>query len=175
MSAIPLSQSPKTAVSWKRSAKVRPSRFVSAESDFGKVSNQLLDQVQSKRIETVTYPPDNIRLKRELIDIQQECSVADWDGYDAEPIDRNSVQHVCQFLGQMPSDITYPELSPEPAGDLTMVWRKKGYHLIVGIDGAKQIAWGGTSPKGHIYGDAKYDAEIPEELLDLLYSIEGSR
>lgn len=175
MSAIPLSKSSGASVSWKKSSGFRTSRAVPAESDSGRVSFDLWDEVQKQKIETVTYPPDNIRLKRELADIQQECSVEDWDGYNAKPIDRTSVQHVCQFLEQLPAGISYPELAPEPTGDLTMVWRKKGYHLIVGINAAKQIAWGGTSPRGHVYGDAKFDSEIPEELIDLLYSVEGIR
>ena len=178
MSAIPLPKtSSVTSASWKKSTSIRSSRFVPAESNSGNVSNQLLDRVQTQRIRTVTIPPDDVRLERELADILQECSHENWDGYDAKPIDRTSVQFICEFLEKLPSDIPYPELAPEPTGDLTMVWRKKGYHLVIGIDQARQIAWGGTSPKGHIYGDAEFgaDSDIPEELLDLLYSIEGIR
>jgi hypothetical protein len=175
MSAIPLSKSSGASVSWKKSTGFRTSRAVAAESSFGRVSNDLWDHIQRQKIKTVTTPPDDVRLERELADILQECSIQDWDGYDAKAIDRISVQHVCQFLEQLPADISYPELAPEPTGDLTMVWRKKGYHLIVGINASRQIAWGGTSPKGHVYGDAKFDSEIPRELLDLLYSVEGIR
>jgi hypothetical protein len=177
MSAIPLSKSSGASVSWKKSSSFRTSR-AQAESDSGKVSNELMDRVQTQKIETVTYPPDNVRLKRELADILQECSIADWDGYGSKPINRTSVDNIVDFLKKLqklPDNVSCPELAPEPTGDLTMVWRKKGYHLIVGIDAAKQIAWGGTSPKGHVYGDAKFDSDIPEELIDLLYSVEGIR
>lgn len=175
MSAIPLHNSSGSSVRWKKSPSSRPSCINSAESASGRVTFELWDRVQKEKMQAVTTAPDNIRLERELDDILQEFSSQDWDGYDAKPIDRNSVQHVCQFLEQLPSDISYPELAPEPTGDLTMAWRKKGYHLIIWIDSAKQIAWGGTSPKGHVYGDAKFDSEIPEELINLLYSVEGIR
>lgn len=175
MNAISLSKSSGATVNWKKSSSFRTSHAAFAESASGRVSFDLWDKVQRQKIETLTFPPDNVRLKRELVDIQQECSVEDWDGYDAKPIDRTSVEHVCQFLEQLPAIVSYPELSPEPTGDLTMVWRKNNYHLIVGINAAKHIAWGGTSPSGHVYGDAKYDSEIPEELTDLLYCVEGVR
>ena len=176
MSAIPVPKTSTSAsVSWRKSPDSRSSRFIPAESASGKVSFKLWDDIQKQKIKTVTTPPDNVRLERELSDILQECSSPDWDGYDAKPIDRTSVRYVCQFLGKLPSDISYPELSAEPNGDLTMVWFKRNYHLIIGIDNTGQIAWGGTSPRGRIYGDAKFGSDIPEELIDLLHSIEGLR
>jgi hypothetical protein len=103
------------------------------------------------------------------------CSSEDWNGHDAKPIDRDSVQWVCEFLGMLPTDISYPELCAEPNGDLTMIWLKRGYHLVIGIDKNGRIAWGGTSPRGRIYGDAKFEKEIPEEIIDILHSVEGRR
>lgn len=177
MSAIPLPKSLSDApVNWIKSSSTRNSRFVPAESDSGKVSSYLWNEVQRQKMKTVTTPPDNVRLERELADILQECSKEDWDGYNAKPIDRASVNHVWHFLEKLPAGISYPELCAEPNGDLTMVWLKRGYHLIIGIDNAGQIAWGGTSPKGgHMYGDAIFDSDIPEELVDLLHSVEGLR
>jgi hypothetical protein len=105
--------------------------------------------------------------------ILEECSEANWDGYHARPINRSSVQHACQFLEKLPPDIAAPELTPEPTGILTMVWRKEGYHLIVGINADNQIAWGGTSPEGNVYGEASFGLGIPEELINLLRKVEG--
>lgn len=117
--------------------------------------------------------PDYVPLKRELSEILQDCSNPDWNGYDSKPIDRVSVQYVCQFLEKLPDDISYPELAAEPNGDLTMVWRKRGYHLVIGIDNTGLITWGGTSSHGHLYGDAKFNSDIPKELTDLLFYVEG--
>jgi hypothetical protein len=172
---IDTSSSTSAPTRWREYNRVRASG-VSAQSDAGKISNDLWDGIQRKKIETLTTPPDNVRLERELADIQHECSVADWDGYGAKPLNRYSVEYVWQFLTKLPyAEISYPELCAEPTGDLTMVWRKRGYHLVVGINGAKQIAWGGTSPTGHIYGDAMFDSEIPEDLIHLLHSVDGLR
>ncbi len=175
MSAIPLpKKNTATPVNWRRSPASR-TRFVTTQSDSGKVCNELLDNVYRQKIKTITTPPDDVRLERELSDILQECSSHDWDGYDAKPIDRDSVRFVCLFLESLPNNITYPELCAEPNGDLTMIWMKRNYHLVIGIDKNGEIAWGGTSPHGRIYGDAKFKNEIPEEVISMLYSVEGNR
>ena len=108
--------------------------------------------------------------EQEISTIIDECSVANWDGYDANPIDQDSIQHVMRFLQKLPSNITPPELAPEPSGDLTMVWSRRGYQLIIGIDATGQIAWGGTSGCGRVYGDAKFENEIPEKTLNVISS-----
>lgn len=176
MSAIRLSQPSVRPVHWKTLHRFRTVvDSVPLESDSGKVSYALLRRTLNHGFETITMPPDDERLRRELENIRQECFTPDWDGYGAKPVNETSIQYVLRFLNNLSSGISYPELAPEPTGDLTMVWRKKGYHLIVGIDVSGQIAWGGTSPKGHVYGDATFDEEIPEVLIDLLYAIEGIR
>jgi hypothetical protein len=175
MSAIPLPKPGEPiSVNWRKAPASR-ARYVATQSESGKISYDLWDGVQRHKIRTVTTPPDDVRLERELADILQECSSQGWDGYDAKPIDRDSVRLVCEFLEMLPADISYPELCAEPNGDLTMIWIKRGYHLVIGIDSSGMIAWGGTSPRGRIYGDAKFENEIPDEVIDILHSVEGHR
>lgn len=116
---------------------------------------------------------DEVRLTREIEDILLECSGQDWDGYGAKPVSQDSVCLVRKFLKMLPDDISYPNLEPEPNGALSMTWIKRGYHLGISIDEKKQIFWGSTSPHGYIYGDAKFAEEIPEEVMTILYTIEG--
>lgn len=178
MSAIPLpslENSRENQFDWTKSPNIGRYKPHESHSDSGKISNALLDKIQRDKIRTITTPPDDVRLERELADIQQECSVPDWNGYGAKPIDRSSIQHVCKFLGMLPEGISYPELCAEPNGDLAMVWQKHGYHIAVGIDGDGRIAWGGTGPGGRIFGDAKFSNDMPKVILDMLYSIEGNR
>ncbi len=133
------------------------------------------EAVQKQKVLTVTTPPDDERLIRELSEIIEECSVENWNGHGAKAIDRNSIDGACEFLGLLPSGVSYPEFCPEPNGDLGMVWEKRGYHVSISIDADGTIAWGGTSPQGRIYGDSKIEDGLPKEVLNLLYEIEGAR
>lgn len=161
------------SISWRKAPFGKWTRPSETYSESGKVSERQVHTVLSERILTVTTPPDDVRLQRELSSILGECSADGWDGYGAKRINVQSVEAVCAFLQELPCTISYPELSPEPSGDLTMEWVGSGYHLIVGIDENKIIAWGGTSPNGHVYGDACFDEKIPQELIDLLGIIDG--
>ena len=174
MSAIPISAKNTTDVHWGK-ASVGRDKLSGTYSESGKVSNELWDEIQKRKIKTVTTPPDDIRLQRELSEVQYECSVENWNGYDAKPLERQSVEYVCNFLQALPSDISYPELGAEPNGDLTMIWNKRGYYVVIGIDPTATIAWGGTGPDGNVFGHAKFDKVIPKVVLDLLNSIEGNR
>ncbi|MBE8233529.1 MAG: hypothetical protein HAW67_07300 [Endozoicomonadaceae bacterium] len=126
-------------------------------------------------VKPITMLSDKDRLQLEIKSIMQECSSDGWDGYDAKPIDIDSIQNVVEFIKKLPHHISYPEPLPEPNGDLTMVWRQHGYHLVIGIDNERKIAWGGTSPEGHIYGDVVFKNDIPEEIISLLDSIHRAR
>lgn len=117
---------------------------------------------------------DEVKLTREIEDILLECSGQDWDGYGAKPVSQDSVRLVRKFLKMLPNDISYPDLEPEPNGALSMTWIKRGYHLGISIDEKKQIFWGGISPHGRVYGEARFIEEIPKELLYILYALEGN-
>jgi hypothetical protein len=104
--------------------------------------------------------------------IDPSCLVSDWDGYGAHAIRERSIRYAKRFLAMLPKDISRPDLVPEPTGDLTMVWRKNGYHLIVGISDTGRAIWGGTTPQGHVHDDAAFHSRVPKTLLSLLYKIE---
>ena len=147
-------------------------------STSGKVVvSDRIEQIQESFSRTITRFPDLLRLKRELEEILRECSMPDWNGYDAKSVDRLSAGYAYRFLKKLPKGISYPELVPEPNGDIAMIWHQRGYHLVIGVDCDGHIAWGGTGPDGRIYGDAKFapESDIPEILVSLLHTIEGTR
>ena len=176
MSAIPnLARTAGKDVHWK---KIQPFRADDSRrySEPAKVSSALLCHIAIEQLGRVSNPPDDVRLQRELKEILKECSENDWDGYGANPIDLESVKWVSKFIGLLPDYISYPELSPEPTGELTMVWNKNGFHMIVGINSQGILTYGGTSSSGRIYGDSKFNDEslsIPNGLIEILEMVDG--
>lgn len=160
---------------WKNIPSIRQSKSPSY-SNTAKVHNELLHSIELEHLGRVSNPPDDVRLKRELESILSECSENDWDGYGALPIDLKSVRWASKFIAHLPDYISYPELSPEPTGELTMLWDKRGYYIIIGINSEGHISYGGTSPTGHIYGDSQLNddaTKIPVEITELLELVDG--
>lgn len=76
----------------------------------------------------------------------------DWDGYEANPVNAESLMRVRHFVMELPDDVEKPELVPEPDGDVVMVWTKDGHHvcivgieptgkLIIAVPGDGQMCW----------------------------------
>jgi len=55
----------------------------------------------------------------------------DWDGYGANPVNAESLMRVRKFVMELPDDVEKPESTPEPDGDVTMVWKKDGHHVCM--------------------------------------------
>lgn len=164
----------KSATVWKTGHTTR-SKNTPNYSDTAILNEGTLSHIAAELLLRVTSPPDDIRLKRELLEIINECSEADWDGYDAHPIDQVSVRYAVQFIGLLPNHISYPELLPEPSGNLAMTWKNKNYHFMLGIDSNGHISYGGTHSKGKIYGTSKIkhtDNAIDEELIEVLEMVD---
>ena len=174
MSAILATNLNKSNTTWETRSSFREDLDMEGSSGSAAILYDLLKEVYASRIKTVSNPPDDVRLDRELRTIFENCSETNWDNYGAKSINSESVKLAIQFIDHLPDTISYPELVPEPTGELGLVWKKRGFHIVVGIDDNGVIAYGGKSPSGRVYGDAKFNGEkIPDELLELLELVEG--
>ena len=55
----------------------------------------------------------------ELEKVYEECSEANWDGYGAMPISRDTYSEARKLLRMMPSSLQRPDISAEPDGEIT--------------------------------------------------------
>jgi hypothetical protein len=158
---------------WKKLPISSSVYIIEPKSNSAASTSKKLEQIKAENLEKLSSPLSAAqKWERELEDIVRECSVPDWDGYDAKPLDEGSVQCVRAFCQKLPSAITLPNLLPEPNGDLTMEWYKNGYHLVIGIDKQKQIAWACRTDNERYGGDGSFADSIPDSLLSLLHRIE---
>lgn len=74
----------------------------------------------------------------ELDAVFEECSVADWDGYGAFPIWRETYEYAREFLESLPWEIAAPTVGAEPDGHLTLEWytsNRKTLSVSIAPDG----------------------------------------
>ena len=113
----------------------------------------------------------SITLNREENILQQlqviinENNEEGWDGYDACPITNESAQNTYEFLNCLPFSLPFPELLPEPSGEIGMLWEINGNKLAISIDKNNKIFFAGIHSDGtEIYGKVPFNRRLPKEI-----------
>lgn len=74
--------------------------------------------------------------------ILNECAEEDWDGYDAKPVLAEAIVHAIDFLINRLGDISYPEIVPEPDGQVALEWYGPGNSSFsISFDGNNNISY----------------------------------
>lgn len=107
------------------------------------------------------YPLEHYK---RITDIHYHCSYPYWNGSNVKPIDRKSVQFVCEFLARLPDDFKYPEIVGDAYGVCGMQWWSKWEPIIIKIDKAGTIKWKTDTAEGV----EKMGDDIPKAIMDVL-------
>lgn len=89
----------------------------------------------------------------ELAEVAEECKTQNWDGYNAEPINRQSIELAHKFLEALDLGMPGPEIGAVPDGCVTLDWFSRGNQTLsitIGADGTLYYAaeFGGNDLNG---------------------------
>lgn len=103
------------------------------------------------------------RLLSELDSVFVECSKANWDGYNAEPISSDAYLEAIEFLRLLPPFMSPPEIVPEPDGEIAFEWLQAEDRLfVVGLSGNNTITYSGMFGSDEkIYGTEHFVDSLP--------------
>ena len=102
-----------------------------------------------------------------------ECSEADWDGYDAEPVSPDALERAEAFIRSLPESISMPEVSVEPDGDISFDWlptTTKTFSVSVGTSDRFSYAWFDGTDRGHGVARSS-NGEVPARILQEIHRI----
>jgi hypothetical protein len=153
------------------------------ESDywaFSKLFAYLEEFISSLRDKTANSATDATKLNlagtidwidfalRNLDEVYDECSGADWDGYNAQPITREAYFEASKLLRILPNAYPMPDILPEPDGGIGLEWYKdKGFSFVLSVNGQNIITYVGRfGDKNHFYGMESYKDSVPEIILN---------
>ncbi len=104
----------------------------------------------------------------ELEKVYEECSEANWDGYGAMPISRETYFEARKLLTMIPLSFLMPEILAEPDGEIGFEWYKdKDSVFVISVSGNNIITYAGlfgTSNKTH--GTECFADELPRIILE---------
>ena len=107
--------------------------------------------------------------------LADECKEADWDGYGAEPLDRNALDLARQIIRSLPDDVPMPSLTTEPDGCVSLDWmptRSRTFTLSVGKTDRLPYAWIDGTDRGHAV--ARFvNGQLPVRILQEIRRICG--
>ena len=85
-----------------------------------KASKQMMKEDSSLREEWREERRE--RVKKEILDVQKECGMPDWDGYGASPVLKDSVDFALLYAKLLPTSLPIPCPTCDNQGRIYLQW-----------------------------------------------------
>lgn len=142
-------------------------RSGTAVSREAAIVRQNATRVVERAEQSVALFGSKCRALTELASVASECSVENWDGYGALPVDRSTLELAAELIRSLPDRLPTPEFAIEPDGSVSMDWLPtphRTFTLSVGKTARIPYAWVDGTDHGH--GVVRFsDGRIPARLI----------
>jgi hypothetical protein len=136
-------------------------------SEAAEKLNSMINRVLQDCSRSVTIDKDS--LFQELDEVFEECSVDNWDGYDAKPINVKSQIEAIRFARNLPTTIPTPEIAADPDGEISFEWYEGPRRVLtVSIGSHNKATYAGLFGLNKVNGEESFYDEIPKAILDNL-------
>jgi hypothetical protein len=148
------------------------SRGTSATAGF--IAKQAQERRQ-KWLSSYTFGQQLSVSVKELHQIFQECSEANWDGYEAIPVSVETYELAHQFLEVLPLGTPAPSLGVEPDGHITFEWYQSSRRMLsVSINPEGDLHYAALIGSSAHYGTEPFYGETPSAILDIIRRISAA-
>lgn len=104
-----------------------------------------------------------------LSEIYDECNIAGWDGYDADPVSEKAITNANKLLRMLPSNIPIPRIVPEPSGGITLRWKRGRVRtLVIAVYDHEMIDFAAVIGIEHRHGRTGFNDFLPRAIPALL-------
>jgi hypothetical protein len=108
----------------------------------------------------------------ELWQVWYECREANWDGYDAFPVEKETYATAYMLIESLPLGFPRPSIGAEPDGHLTLEWYKSPRRtLSVSVDPNGLLHYAGLFGPNKRYGTVTFFSTAPDELIQLVRNL----
>lgn len=125
------------------------------------------EEIQSAISESVTVGYK--QMLQAIFEALEECSVNNWDGYNAKAIDPGSFEEALRFSGMLPTTIPIPETDVDASGEFVFEWHKGPRKVFsVVVEGNNVLTYAGLFGTNKTSGTEYFGDELPKTILDNL-------
>ena len=108
----------------------------------------------------------------ELGTVWEECRFPNWDGYDALPVQQETLRNAYLFIESLPLGFPSPSIGAEPDGDLTFEWHhSRRRTLSISVSSAGELHFAALLGPSRRYGTEAFFGEVPEHMLKLALKV----
>lgn len=108
----------------------------------------------------------------EISRIVRECGMANWDGYGAAPILKETYRQACLFLDALPLGTPAPSAGAEPDGHLTLEWHCSSRRtLSISISPEGDLRYAALLGTDRVVGTESCSRQVPQTILDLIQRV----
>ncbi len=123
--------------------------------------------VQNNFAGSITYGEHLAKLLEKLLNVKEEHSVDNWDGYDAKAVNNDSFNNAFHFALSMPSNVPTPEIYVDTDGEVTFEWYKGRRQVFsISVGSKNELAYAGLYGASKTYGVEQFYDDVTERILD---------
>jgi hypothetical protein len=109
-----------------------------------------------------------------MVDLYQECTQPNWDGYGAPALSPEVFQVAVQFVASIPFDIPVPEIGASSAGDISFEWAQSPRRIAsMAISENGEIHYAALNGHKRSFGSLPFDGSFDSQLHDLIQNVLG--
>jgi hypothetical protein len=108
----------------------------------------------------------------DLIAVWAECKTANWDGYDAFPVQEQTFLNTYFFIQALPLGVSLPSVGVEPDGHITLEWyRHPRWTLSISISPESKLYYAALFGESVERGSEVFLGKVPGTILDLIQRV----
>ena len=108
----------------------------------------------------------------ELVNVWEECKTANWDGYNAFPVQEQTFNKTYSLIEALPLGFPLPSVGAEPDGHLTLEWYvrpQRTFSISISPEGI--LYYAGLFDDSDPRGVEVFWGRVPQTILELIQRV----
>lgn len=138
-----------------------------AVSDEANRVKNLFNETREWRWSSLSLGYSREECLKSLLEAYEEASAIGWDGYDARSAQPAAVINAYSFIDALPSNVSMPEVSIDPDGEISFDWiggARRRFSISLGARNV--ISYAGLFGSDKVAGSERFQGALPRALVD---------